>query len=281
MQSGVAPSGLVAEIKMRRTLHGGSFLVVEGKDDERFWKPRCHGSCRLIDGMGKLNVIHGLQRLDEINFLGALGVVDSNHDYLDDMPLPSANLVRTDAHDLECLLCRSPALEGVLAEYGDTDKIARFEQQHGMDVRTALLNRGLVFGRLRWVARRLEPNLGLGDINPPRFIDESEWIVDEEEMVRVVASSNVQIDAQALQREIAQLPPNKDPWHVVHGHDLIEILRIGLRGVLGSLQTSTGVVAIARLLRQAMELQDLQSTGLWEDMRRWEQSNKPFLVLRA
>ena len=280
MQSGVAPSGLVAEIKMRRTLHGGSFLVVEGKDDERFWKPRCHGSGRLIEGQGKQNVIHGLQRLDEINFSGALGVVDSNHDYLDDTPLPSANLVRTDAHDLECLLCRSPALEGVLAEHGDTDKIVRFEQQHGMDVRTALLNRGLVFGRLRWAARRFNPNLGLGNINPRQFMDESTWIVDDKELVRV-ASSNAQVDAQVLQRQITQLPPNKDPWHVVHGHDLIEILRIGLRGVLGSLQTSAGVAAIARLLRQAMELRDLQSTGLWADMRRWEQSNEPYLVLGA
>ncbi len=280
MQSGLAHRDLVVQIKIRRAAHDGSFLVVEGKDDERFWKDRCHDDCRLIDAMGKQNVIRGLQRLDEINFGRALGVVDSNHDYLEDTPLPSANLVRTDAHDLECLLCRSPALERVLAEYGDTDKIVRFEQRHGVDVRRALLDRGLVFGRLRWVARRFEPNLDLGDINPPRFIDESEWIVDEEEMVRVVASSNVQIDAQALQRQIAQLPP-RDPWHVVHGHDLIEILKIGLRGVLGSLQTSIGREAIGGLLRQAMELQHLRSTGLWADMRRWEQSNEPFLVLRA
>ena len=274
----MALSSLVAEIKMRRTLHDGSFLVVEGKDDERFWKPRCHDSCRLIDGKGKPNVVHGLERLDEINFQGALGVVDSNHDHLQGVPLPSANLVATDAHDLECLLCRSPALERVLAEYGDADKIARFEQGHGMDVRTALLDRGLVFGRLRWVARRFEPNLRLRDVNLRRFISESAWIVDDKELIRAVASSNAQVDAQALRHEITQLPP-KDPWHVVQGHDLIEILRIGLRRVLGSLQASTGVGAIARVLRQSMETQYLQSTGLWEDMRRWEQSNEPFLVL--
>ena len=273
----MAPAGLVAEVKMRRTLHDGSFLVVEGKDDERFWKSRCHDSCRLIDGMGKQNVLRGLRRLDEINFRGALGVVDSNHDHLQDMPLPSANLVATDAHDLECLLCRSPALERVLAEYGDADKIARFEQGHGMDVRTALLDRGLAFGRLRWAARRFEPSLGLGNINPRRFVDERTWVVDDEQLVRV-ASSSAEVDVQMLQREVTQLPP-QDPWRVVRGHDLIEILRIGLCRVLGSLQANTGVGAIARLLRQAMEMQDLQSTGLREDMRRWEQSNEPFLVL--
>ena len=273
----MALSSLVAEIKMRRTLHDGSFLVVEGKDDGRFWEPRCHDSCRLIDGKGKPNVVHGLQRLDEIDFRGVLGVVDSNHDHLQGVPLPSANLVATDAHDLECLLCRSPALERVLAEYGDADKIARFEQGHGMDVRTALLDRGLAFGRLRWAARRFEPSLGLGNIKPRRFVDERTWLVDDEQLLHM-ASSSAQVDAQVLQREVTQLP-HTDPWHIVQGHDLIEILRIGLRGVLGSLQASTGVGAIARLLRQAMDMQDLQSTGLWEDMRRWEQSNEPFLVL--
>ena len=253
---------------MRRTLHDGSFLVVEGKDDERFWKPRCHDSCRLIDGKGKLNVVHGLERLDEINFQGALGVVDSNHDHLQGMLLPSVNLVATDAHDLECLLCRSPALDRVLAEYGDADKIDRFERRHGMDVRTALLDRGLVFGRLRWAARRFEPNLGLGNINPRRFIDEKTWVVDDEQLLHM-ASSSAQVDAQVLQREVTQLP-HTDPWHIVQGHDLIEILRIGLRGVLGSLRVSTGVDAIARLLRQAIPSEDLQSTGLWRAMRRWE-----------
>ena len=271
-------SSLVAEIKMRRTLHDGSFLVVEGKDDQRFWKTRCHDRCRLVDGKGKQNVVHGLRRLDEIDFRGALGVVDRNHDHLESLPLPSANLVATDAHDLECLLCRSPALDRVLVEFGDADKIDRFEQEHRMDVRTALLDRGLVFGRLRWAARRLEPSIGLRDINLQRWIDERTWIVDSEKLVLSVVPANAEIDAQALQREVTQLP-SRDPWHIVQGHDLIEILRVGLRRVLGDLKASTGVKDIARLLRQAMEKQDLQSTSLWEDMRRWEQSNKPFVVL--
>ncbi len=194
--------------------------------------------------------------------------------------MPSANLVATDAHDLECLLCRSSALDSVLAECGNADKIERFEAEHGMDVRAALLDRGLVFGRLRWAARQFQPIIDLGDISPRRFTDERTWVVDNEELVRVVASSNAQVDAEALQREITQLPP-ADPWHVVQGHDLIEILRVGLRGALGDLKASTGVQAIAGLLRQAMPPQDLQSTGLWQAMRRWERLNEPFLVLRS
>ena len=277
MPSGLTRDGLVAEIKMRRTQHGGSFLVVEGRDDVRFWTPRRHHSCRLIDGRGKPNVVRGLLRLDEIHYRGVLGLVDSNHDHLFGVSLASPNLVATDAHDLECLLCRSAALDSVLAEHGDAMKIDRFEQQNGADVRSALLERGIILGRVRWAARRFEPNISLRHLRLERFVDEKTWTIDDEELIPEAVRPAV-VDAQELQDEIAQLPA-ADPWHVAHGHDLIELLKIGLRRVLGNLRPSIGVEDLARLLRQAMPDRDLRSTGLWQEIRRWEHRNDPFLVL--
>ena len=277
MPSELVPSGLVAEIKMRRTQHEGSFLVVEGKDDMRFWKPHSHDSCRRINGGGKNNVIRGLLRLDQLPYKGILGVVDSNLDHLLGKSPQSANLVATDAHDLECLLCKSSALDHVLAELGDDGKIDRFNQSHNTDVRTALLERGLVLGRLRWAARRMEPNIGVSHIVPARFVDESTWTVNDQALIDEMAHHS-DVDAQRLHREITQLPA-ADPWHVVHGHDLVEILKIGLRRVLGSLRTTIGVEQIAGLLRQSIPPQELQATGLWCHIRRWESRNKPFLVL--
>lgn len=277
MASRLVRGGLVAQIKMRRTQHVGSFLVVEGKDDMRFWQPRRHDSCRLIYGGGKADVVDGLRRLDEIDYKGVLGLVDSNHDQLFGVPLGSPNLVATDAHDLECLLCRSAALDSVLAEHGDPDKVERFEKRQGADVRNALLERGLVLGRLRWAAQRFEPNIGLEHVRLARFVDEGTWTLDDEGLIREAARPAA-VDTQQLQDEITQLPA-ADPWYVVQGHDLIELLRIGLRRVLGSLSPTIGVAGIARLLRQAMPDQDLQSTGLWQEIRRWEHLNDPFLVL--
>lgn len=270
-------SHVAAEVKMRRTLHAGSFLVLEGSDDLRFWRKRCHDGCRLIDGNGKQNVLIGLRRLDEIGFKGVLGVVDSNHDYLADIPLGSNNLVATDAHDLECMLCRSSALDSVLAEYGDQEKIGRFGRAHG-EVRSALLDRGLVFGRVRWAVRDLQPSWRLPALR--RFVDEKSWIVDEDGLIETTASMNGAMSAAVLRRRIADLPP-VDPWHVVRGHDLLEILRVGLRNVLGNLPATVGVKEIGGGLRLATQPADLQSTQLWQDMQRWERLNKPFLVLAA
>lgn len=268
---------VVAEIKFLRTQHAGSVLVLEGRDDLRFWRSRCHHSCQLIDGNGKPNVLLGLRRLDEIGFEGVLGVVDSNHDYLADIPLGSNNLVATDAHDLECMLFRSSALDSVLAEHGDHEKVGRFGRAHG-EVRTALLDRGLVFGRVRWAVRELQPSWRLPALR--RFVDEKSWVVDEDGLIETTASMNEAMSAAVLRRRVADLP-RADPWHVVRGHDLLEILRVGLRNVLGNLPATVGVKEIARALRLAMKPADLQSTQLWQDMQRWERLNEPFLVLAA
>ena len=159
------PGILATEITMNRMSHDGAFLVVEGNDDVRFWTPtsRRHADCELVDGEGKQNVIGGIQKLDAAIFPGVLGIVDSDYDPLNGMGIGSDNLLLTDAHDLECLLCRSSALDMVLAEHGNRSKIERFENETGDDVRTGLLERALVFGRLRWAAVRSHPVIDLGD----------------------------------------------------------------------------------------------------------------------
>ena len=142
------------EVIMHRQTHrGASCLLLEGEDDHRFWDRRVSQGCELVIGDGKQNVEGAVRRLDTRRFSGALGIVDADFDRLQGRALPSPNLLATDAHDLECVLLRSPALDGVLAEYGDRAKIRRFEATQGGTVRDALLARGLIFGRLRWLAR--------------------------------------------------------------------------------------------------------------------------------
>ena len=272
------PDTLVAEIRMHRMSHDGSFLIVEGNDDVRFWTSRHHASCELVDGEGKRNVVGGIQRLDATNFAGVLGIVDSDYDPLNGMDVESENLLVTDAHDLECLLCRSSALDKVLAEYGNRAKIEKFESETGADVRTGLLERALVFGRVRWAAVR-DPVIDLGEFRIRRFMDEDTWSVSSEESICNASCDSPEV-ALALMHRISDLP-EADPWYVVHGHDMVEILRIGLRRVLGKIPASTGVKEIGRLLRAAMNREDLQETRLWTDIRGWEAANRPYTILRV
>ena len=269
------PGTLAAEIRMTRANHSGAFLVVEGANDVRFWAPRRHVDCELVDGEGKPNVVVVVQRLDTVKFDGVLGVVDSDYDSLNGVILGSDNLIATDAHDLECLLCRSSALATVLAEFGSSEKIQRFEQQEGVDVRTSLLNRAQIFGRLRWAVQCLGLSIDSQLIRVPRFVDDSSWTVDSDKLIRAVQGEISDGSVLSAQIDSLALP---DPWHVARGPDLIELLRIGLKHVLGDLPKTTGYKEISRLLRAAISTEKLKITNFGADIRMWEVRNSPYKV---
>lgn len=265
-------SSIAAEIRMMRMVHSGSFLLVEGVNDVKFWRTRRDDACELVDAEGKPNVIATVFRLERQEFSGVLGIVDDDFDSLLGINHTSPNVVATDAHDLECLLCRSPALDAVLAEFGSAGKIQRFEEAAGVDVRTGLLERTTIFGRLRWATKLYDLNIDAGAIRIPRFIDVDTWSVDSDELVRVVSGGGSVHDCDDLNYRIDELP-FADPWRVAHGRDMIQILRIGLRHVLGSLPANKGPEDIARILRAAMSLEELQKTAFCELIRTWECAN--------
>ena len=261
---------------MNRTLHGGSFLIVEGKDDIRFWRARCHATCELIDGEGKFNVIGSIQQIATTDIAGTLGIVDSDYDHLRAAYVKSDNLLYTDAHDMECLLCRSSALDRVLAEHGDRAKIRRFENAGGIDVRAALLERTLVFGRLRFAALLARPAITL-KVKIQKFVNEITWTVDEGTLIRQAVPDSP-ADAGAIAGHLGRLP-EADPWHVAQGKDMVEILRLGLRHALGNLPSRVTAEDIAGQLRIGMSREDLRSTGLGTDLGAWESANRPYVVL--
>lgn len=273
---------VVAEIKMTQTNHKGAFLIVEGADDARFWRAMRHEKCELVDGEGKKNVVNAVRLLDEENIHGVLGIVDDDYDQLLGMSLGSENLVATDAHDLECLLCRSSALCKALAEFGEPCKIQRLKTEERNDIRDCLLARAIVFGRLRLVARYFQLDINFAVVKIQRFVDEKTWQVDCQALIRelVKAQQNSTLDEDSLKRHLAKLPVF-DPWRIARGHDVMQILRIGLRNVLGSIKNSVGVEQIARVLRAGMSMEELKETKLWADIREWEAKNTLYRVVAA
>ena len=273
------PGSIAAEITMTRMVHDGAFLVVEGLDDSRFWELRRHSDCQLVDGEGKRNVIEGIRRLPPLKCPGVLGVVDDDYDSLLGVDGRFENVVVTDAHDLECLLCRSRALDMVLVEYGSRTKIRRFEEDAGVDVRAALLERATIFGRVRWAAELYGLDIRQEAIRIQRFVDMTTWAVDSEGLIRAVVKEGSADDESVVAGRVEGLP-DADGWRVAQGHDVLELLRIGLMRVLGSMQASVGTRQIASVLRAAMSREELQGTQLWSDMRTWEESTGgQYLVL--
>ncbi len=270
---------VVAEVLMTRQLHRGSFLLVEGEDDHKFWRSRIDSKrCELVIGNGKENVEGGVTRLEQRSVPGILGVVDDDFDTLEKRPPRSPNVIGTDTHDLECTLLRSPALERLLAELGRPDKIKRFEEQ-GRSVREALLERGLEFGRLRWAAQRQGWRIPFPNFPVKNFCDPATWEMSRESLHQALIECGAVASWNDLQAALEALP-SADPWHVCQGHDLVGILRIGLLRVLGDLHKSgKGEKELAMLLRSAFDDQWLYHGHLGSAMRDWEQRNLPYRVL--
>lgn len=95
---------------MTRLAHRGSFLLLEGPDDSRFWEPRVlEQRCEIVIGGCKRSVVSAVQTLDSQAVPGIVGLVDDDCDRLRSVSPPSPNLVYTDARDIEvsCAALRS------------------------------------------------------------------------------------------------------------------------------------------------------------------------------
>ena len=265
------------EILMTRQLFGGSFLVLEGDDDSRFW--RAHTSrddCEIVIAGGKPSVIGGLTRLASRRFSGAVGIIDSDCDRLLGVSLTGPNTIYTDTHDMEGTLLRSRALEKVLAEYGDPAKIKRFEGRDGCSVRDALLMRAFPLGRLRWYSLLVGAALDFKQLHPIRFVDVATWSFDEDALLTAALRQG---SLPAKDDLLAQLNsmPSGDLWDICQGHDMVDMLGLGLKRQLGN--GNPGRDRIASSLRTGMERSELAATRVYGSLRTWERRNEPFRVL--
>lgn len=273
---------VAAEVVMSRQVAAQrSFLLVEGVDDRRFFQSRlAQAACEIVVSGDKANAVGAIQLLDRRAFRGAVAVVDDDCDSLDGRGGGSANLIATDAHDLECLLLRSPALDGVLSEYAAADKLRALEGR-GLGLREMLLARGLPFGRLRWLNSRHDFRVNFERCGPYRFVDRETWEVREADLRAEFRAAGCPLAEAELVAALAALP-EVDPWRVCQGHDLVDILTIGLKGVLGpghnnNLQSAQ----VSAVLRQALRPADFAGTGLHRELLGWEQRNSPFRLLAA
>jgi hypothetical protein len=271
------PGEVEAEVLMMRQVHKGSFLIIEGEDDAKFWAAWVRQPhCELVIAGGKATVLGAVARLDGRGFSGAVDVVDDDCDTLLNRRPSGPNVCVTHARDLEAVLLRTPsAVHRILAEYGEPPKVASCASIRG-NVVAALLENCLPYGRLRWLAYREQKDIRFKQLSPARFVEAASWRVDVPALHAEVVAQGHYPDISTLEAALSSLG-TADPWLVVQGHDLVHILSIGLKRVLGSREPGSAKVSAA--LRLAVDRAEINNTPLWSDLRAWEGRNVPFLVL--
>ena len=269
------PTDLAAWIQMERTVRRDlSLLLVEGADDEKFWHRRHDPKASVLLSMGgKMGVLAWIEQSERDEIAGIVGVVDADWDRLETHVASSPHLCRTDAHDLEATLIFTDALESVLREYGDREKVKNFYSKEG-DLRRALLARGLPFGKLRWICRQRGASQDWIQANI--HMDRESWEVRWDALIDLAVRQGVDSDPHRL-KAMLQAVEGHDAKQLCQGKDLVQILTVGLWSRLGSRQVNPAYVA--SLPRQSLQHQDLQKLDLHRDLLAWQTRNRPYRVL--
>ncbi|GAA6621225.1 DUF4435 domain-containing protein [Scytonema sp. NUACC26] len=273
------------QIRLRRSTFSGTFLLVEGSSDKTFYERFIDkAACQLASVSGKpsskLRAIAVLEILEKSTFQGILAIIDADFERLETLTYTSPNLFRTDTHDLETMLINSPALNKVVAEFGSEEKIAQFNRE----IRLALLETGMSVGYLRWLSQCDGLNLTFEGITFSKFIDEQTLQIDELKLIREVKNKSQAFslkDEDLQQRLMSQKNKSHDSWQICCGHDLVQLLSLGLRRAIGSNKVAdVEPNSLERNLRLAYEEVYFCKTQLYLDVRIWENNNQPFRVLR-
>jgi hypothetical protein len=233
-------------------------------------------------GHGRPKVVEVILHLERSGFRGALGIVDADFEVLERVEPPSPNILATDHHDVECMMLASPALSHLLRNLGDEERIASFQAEK---VVPHLLSVGRMVGYLRWASARNKWSLKFEGLSFKAFVREKDFSFEPrllfEEIRRHQGGRGPAPLVSELEAGIEELmDPSHDVWHVCCGHDLVELLSVGLRRVLG--KNNEGDVRgerLEQLLRLAYEEGYFMQTTLAVSILAWQQRNPPFKIL--
>lgn len=298
MRDWITPQRTANTIRMQRSQYKGTFLLVEGEKDKTVYKRFIDQStCRILapfQNDNKNNIVEVLKLLSEQDFEGLLAILDADFWVLEHKPPQIANLVLTDTHDLETMMLKSPALEKLLDEWVSEEKAKDFVKKRGKDIRTTLLEMGELLGYLRWVSLRDNYRLSFQKLDFKKLVILKSFVfVSCEKMIKVVKNNTIakstpeerhkkySIDEKIIEASIRELKSEThDRWHVCCGHDLLCILSIGLRRVLGNYNAKeVDPEVLERELRLAYESSYFVKTDLYKSIEAWELANQPFNVL--
>lgn len=276
------PDELANEIRMNRKQFSGTFLIVEGRDDRLFMDQYISATtCKIEVANGKNNVCDVIDILDNDGFDGALGLIDADLDRICGTQHRSGNLVIPECHDLMTMLVCSPALDRTVREFGSRPKLEAFDEI----LLDALIDRALLIGYLRLFSKMEGLNLRFDGLNYSTWIDRLTFAPDTAKLIRAVKnhSQGHDLSSRTLEEGMRELyTAGLDPLEVCNGTDLVEILSIGLRKLLGNNSAQkVKPEALKASLRLAFSEQDFRLTGLKRDIEKWQDNTAGYQVMRS
>jgi hypothetical protein len=178
----------------------------------------------------------------------------------------------------------SPALEKYLSIVTDPNMIGAFQKRMGADVRSCILNTAAIIGAARMSALEKGLNVYFRDYELHKYVDPESLTLSEEIYEYLVdRSHNPKCNTRQLRALTeAALAKNIAKPMLCQGHDVAELLGIGLQKAFGDRKVAQAWGSeVEKGLRLAFDRDFFVGTKLFQEMRRWDERNAPFRLLRT
>ena len=286
MKSYLTATRLVTKLQMLRSgKKSKAFVVVEGITDYRLYQKVVDTSrCEVIIGESKQNVVEAIKQCEKQDLEGIIGIVDADFDHMQQDKVLPKSLFMTDYHDLETMMMHSRAYDNVLLEYSDINKLARFEMRCKKSLRELLCENIALIGYLRKLSLEQHLNLNFNDLNFMEFTYVSNLALQEDKLIhyllfrskKLALKNNEQI-GQLLHKSILA---EDDLWQVCCGHDLMELMTIGLIHLFGNYNAKKLIAGqLEGCFRLAYQESYFEETKLYEALCHWQEENRPYQVV--
>jgi hypothetical protein len=137
---------------------------------------------------------------------------------------------------------------------------------------------------LLWHSIHSELNLCFAELESKEYVNDSDLRIDVVKFVSHVKNKSQRQDlrSEQLVDGLQQRQTATDRiWHLVRGHDVIDILAFAFRRTLGNWKAQESTREnLERGLRLAYVEDDFSQTQLFIHIRSWEASHAPFRVFR-
>lgn len=285
MKSFLNPHTLANDARMRRALFAGVFVYVEGPSDAKLYGMFIDQSqCQIIIAHNRVNVIAACRILEADKFAGAIGIIDADFNHLEGKAPDVSSVFQTDMHDGECFILSTIAFDKLLTEFASREKLTAWRKDYVTDLRSHLLQQAAIVGGLLWHSNQSGLNLCFKELEAKEYVDDADLKVDVPKFVSHVKNKSQRqdlSDEQLTDGLQQRLKASDKIWHIVRGHDLIDLLCFAFRKTLGNCKAQEATREhIERGLRLAYAEDDFSQTQLFLQIRRWEVAHTSFRVFR-
>ena len=289
MRTYLTSQRLVTKLQMLRSgKKKKAFVVVEGVTDYRVYgKLFDLTSCEIVIDESKENVVEAIKVCEMQKLEGIIGIVDADFWRLTSISyeLPKA-LFMTDDHDLECMMIKSKAYEHVLLEYGDVNKIARFEGKKHQTIKEGMLKNVSLIGYLRKISLEQHLDLRFNQLNFLEFTELSTLDIKDEALIKYILfhsrKQGVYKEVQVKKWLDAAMEEAEAGWQICCGHDLMEFMTLGFIHLYGNYNAKKLFPGqLEGSFRLAYHEKMFQDTELYQRLFEWEKANTGYHLFQT